>query len=372
MKKLLFLALIIGLVAGFSSCQKDFNFDKGGDFEVFVKTPQMSARLAVADKQTVFIPDSMITALFWTDPLTNVQWILSGPIVDTFTSADQISLLFTYTGTYNLNIKSFGVDWDITIVVGTTPGISQVGARFLGSTFVDSSNLFYYTFRINKPIYVTTADTLFRISERADDISATYLPKFSGIAITTGGDSIDITFSYAPNSGPLSVKFIAGIMKAGKPVWFNADPADPYKCQDAPPALTDILQANLKNGQALTPSGTFSLPSGASTTMGDYKEQFQVNLLSINPSSGILNVWFYSLDASPTFRWTDTLSGTWNQVTTATYIGSGYWHTTLPLNPANDYYIYDWGTGTSTFVQNKFVKESSMYYTPTGAIVIYL
>lgn len=378
MKKTLFFAVIAVLLGALAmlgtSCQKEVNrpdmpeiimsYEKTVDGEVITE------RQAVANGQVVFLPDSTLNAAFWTNPLTSVTWTLSGPQTGEWVS-DQLTIQFMHTGTYTLAITSFGVNWSITIIVGGDPTASQVGTRFVGSTF--DGSLFHYTFRINRPIYVLDTDVLFRITELGDDVDATYLPQLDGVSFV-GTDSIDITFAYPPSGNEsLNVKFIAGRMEGTDPIWFNADPDDPYKCQDAPPAFTDILQANLKNGLALPPGQTFAVPAGVSNSSADYGEDLPVVLMSVNPGTELLHLWFFTLSENPTFRYkTDDTELTFSEITPAS-AGSGYWHVALPLAPANGYYTFDFGTGTGLgFVQDQFVPTSTLYYIPTSTLKLHL
>lgn len=365
---------LIGLTILGTSCQKEVNQPNMPDimmsYQKTVDGQTITERQAVANGQVVFLPDSTITCAFWTEPLSSVNWTLSGPETGDWVS-DQITIQFMYTGTYTLTISSFGVDWSITIIVGSDPEVSQVGTRFLGSTF-DGTN-FHYTFRINRPIYVLDTDVLFRITELGDDTEAEYLPQMDGVSFF-GGDSIDITFAYPPSGNEaLNVKFIAGRMEGTDPVWFNADPDDPYKCQDAPPALTDILQANLKNGLALPPGQTFTVPAGVSTASADYGEDLPIILMAVDPTTDLVNLWFFTLSENPIFRYkTDDLDLNFSEITPAS-AGSGYWHVALPIAPENDYYNFDFGTGTGLgFIQDQFVPNSTLYYSPVNALKLHL
>ena len=378
MKKMLFFAgiavVLVALTMLGTSCQKEVNRPDMPEiimsYERTVDGEVITERQAVANGQVVFLPDSTLNAAFWTNPLTSVTWTLSGPQTGEWVS-DQLTIQFMYTGTYTLAISSFGVDWSITIIVGGDPTASQVGTRFVGSTF--DGTMFHYTFRINRPIYVLDTDVLFRITELGDDVNAEYLPYLDGVSFV-GTDSIDITFAYPPSGNEsLNVKFIAGRMEGTDPVWFNADPDDPYKCQDAPPALDDILQANLKNGLALPPGQTFTVPAGASTSSADYGEDLPVVLMSVNPGTGLLHLWFFTLSENPVFRYkTDDDELDFTEMT-PTSAGSGYWHVALPLAPANGYYTFDFGTGTGLgFIQDQFVPTSTLYYIPTSTLKLYL
>lgn len=378
MKKMLFFAgiavVLVALTMLGTSCQKEVNRPDMPEiimsYERTVDGEVITERQAVANGQVIFLPDSTLNAAFWTNPLTSVTWTLSGPQTGEWVS-DQLTIQFMYTGTYTLAITSFGVNWNITIIVGGDPTASQVGTRFVGSTF--DGSLFHYTFRINRPIYVLDTDVLFRITELGDDVDATYLPQLDGVSFV-GTDSIDITFAYPPSGNEsLNVKFIAGRIEGTDPIWFNADPDDPYKCQDAPPALDDILQANLKNGLALPPGQTFTVPAGVSNSSADYGEDLPVVLMSVNPGTGLLHLWFFTLSENPTFRYkTEDADLSFSEIA-PTSAGSGYWHVSLPLAPANGYYTFDFGTGTGLgFVQDQFVPTSTLYYIPTSTLKLHL
>lgn len=357
-----FLTTLLVVITG---CEKEANTPKKIGF--FMSSDNFVSKKAVANNQTVILPDSNLTVIFWSDPSTNVDWTLSGPMNQTWSSTDQIGIKFLYSGTYTLNIKSLGVDWDITIIV-SDQSISQVGTRFVGSNY--SNGEFYYTFRINKPTYINQTDSLFIIHELAGNAQAPYLPRYTGISFIVP-DSMDLTFSYPPSGNAnISVKFIAGRIENGVPIWFNAKPSDPYKCHDAPPAISDIFQVNLKNGLAVFPDQSFTIPN-ASPNMGDYNNPVPVVLLSVNVATNTFNFWVYSLE-NPVFRYKQQATDNWTEINLSN--GSdGYFYVGLPLNPASGQYIYDFGTGNgASFIQSNLVNLSSMYYAPYSALIIVL
>jgi len=380
MKKLriLVILLVSSLALISISCKKDLIKEppQQNNYRVFMSVGNNGSngnlnKAAVNNGQIIFLPDSQLTVLFWTEPLSLVNWSITGPQGQIWTNMDQISFRFDHTGTYVLNISSFGVNWNVTIIVGGNPADSQVWVRFVESTF--SSNNFHYRFRMNKPSFVMPGDVLFRITELASNTGASYDPIYNSVIIN--GDSIDVIISVPP-SGSLAVgyKFIAGKVQGVVPIWFDANPLNPYKCQDAPPLQNNIFHANFRNGIVIPGNETMPALSGPSPGSADYSANIPVILTHVNPSSGMLNIWMLS-SSSPEiiFRYkTDETNPIWTELL-ATNVGGGYFNVSLPNNPVNGYYLFDYGVGIgANFVRDPMVTLSGTYHPASNALRLHL
>lgn len=330
----------------------------------------------INDGDIIIVYGAGKTIMFDTDPLTAINWTITGPpdttIVENWTNVEAITYKLPILGDYNVNPNlpgPYGFSWNMTVrVLGSPDELNIVDVRFVGSQWVAVDSTFRYTYRINKPLFITT-ETLFRITELSADASAPYLPFYDGVNITPGGDSIDISFSYPANGlTAIKVKFIAGYMNAsGDTIWFNAEPTSLYKCTE--PIDSDIFQATIYNGLEGTETTTFPTPTGVQPGMGDYGEDVSVVLMSL-PVTGGVDLFLLSENAT-TFRYKELETDPWIEVA-LTNMGNGrYSGANLPENPTSGEHIFDYGTGTGAgFVQDPYVVMSSLYYTPYGAMVL--
>lgn len=340
------------------------------------KGPIGPVKSQISDGDVIIVYGIGKTIMFDTDPLTAINWTITGPpdttIVKNWTGMEAITYKLPVYGDYDVNPNlpgPYGFNWHMTVRVLSGPDqLNIVNTRFIGSQWIAIDSVFRYTYRINKPAFITT-ETLFRITELSSDATAPYLPFFDGVSITPGGDSIDISFSYPANGlTAIKVKFIAGYMNAsGDTVWFNAEPTSIYKCTE--PIDSDIFQATIYNGLEGTEMATFPTPVGVQPGMGDYEEAVSVVLMSL-PATGGVDLFLLSENAT-TFRYKENETDPWIEVV-LTNMGNGrYSGANLPENPTSGEHIFDYGTGTGTsFVQDPYVVMSTLYYTSYGAMVL--
>jgi hypothetical protein len=380
MKKILFF-LIAALVVVIVGCQKDDAvMHQNGineDINVFMSRPeQPEQRVAVANHQVFVFLEESINFLIWTDdPPTPVNWYLTGPENDEWENIDQIMVSISTPGTYNLQVISLGVDWNITIILDPEGDQQeQVGARFVGSEMED--DIIYYTFRIKKPVHFSPLETLIRINELASDPDAPYLPHLDGVSYTPDLDSIDIRFGYPPSGHNfIEVKFNSGRIYNDEPVWLNVDPLDPYKCTEDLPGLDDIFHAKLKNGIAAPVTESFFTPEGvASPALGDYDEDIPVITMLVDQGSQLLNIWFFSQNTSSDLiiRHSEEMEEDWVEQPVS-HLGGGHFHITLPSNPDSGVYFIEYGREIGgIFVQDEMVEKSITYNENYGVIVLHM
>ncbi|PKM91369.1 hypothetical protein CVU82_02115 [Candidatus Falkowbacteria bacterium HGW-Falkowbacteria-1] len=382
--------IVFAIFLAIISCQKDdyltpipgpkINFSvQNEDGESSMKSAKSTmapngTKSEIADGTIYNIFGTGKTGLWSTEPLTAINWQITGPNgLDTLISSQEaITFKFMELGTYNIRAflpAPYGFEWNMTVnVLSSEDELNVVNVRFVGSEWVDGIGMFTYTFRVNKPLFITGTETLFRITELSDSINALYLPIFDGIEITPGGDSIDISFSYPPSGlDYFDVKFIGGyINTGGDSIWFNAEPTSPYKCQD--PIDNDIFEATIFNGIIGVAETTFPIPSDIQVGIGDYNNDVPVVLLAL-PVSGGVDLYFLSEEAE-TFRYREIITDPWTEVSLAD-VGGQRFYAHLPENPASGEHIFEYGTGTGiTFVPDPYLIQSSLYYEPWTSLVL--
>jgi hypothetical protein len=334
--------------------------------------PVTPTKSQVSDGDIIVVYGTGKTVLMDTEPLTNIDWTITGPPDTTinlsWTGVPAITYKVPVLGDYNVNPHLDGLfSWNMTIrVLGSPDELNIVNTEFVGSEWIPEDTIFRYTYKMEKPLFITT-ETLFRITELSSDSEAPYLPFLDGVYLNAAEDSIYISFDCSPSLEPYKVKFIAGYFNAaGDTIWFNANPASPYKCTE--PVDADIFQATIYNGLEGVESAEFPLPVGVQPGIGDYNEDVPVVLMSL-PTTGGVDLYLLSQGAT-TFRYKENQVDPWIEVVLTDLGGSRYF-VNLPDNPLSGEHIFQYGTGTGVdFVPDEYMSLSSLYYTPYLSMVL--
>ena len=379
-------SLIAAIILIFSSCNKDEDYSIKPREEVY-QGPKIYCSLngdlksqgelknEILDGTSFNVygeePGKNIT--FLTDPLTDINWQITGPDLDTIImSRSAIMFKLSSYGTYNVrayNDPPYGFEFNATInmVEDGIPIITD--GRPIGSVWDESDGVFYYTFRIEKPAIITSADTLFRITEISGDASLPFNPIFDGVNITPGGDSIDITFPYQPTGiNSQGIKFTAGYMRNGEEIWFTPNSVSVYKCQDG--TLNDIFEIITYNGNVgVIGTTSFDPPADAIEDLGDWSKEIPVIIMGIDHSADQVNLYIMS-ESATAFRYKDEMVDDWIYVPITNLTSSIRGFVTLPKGPPSGEWIFQFGTGLNdaSFIIDPYVELSEMFYGPYNSL----
>lgn len=306
-----------------------------------------------------------VTGFWWTDPLTAVNWNLTGPSeLDTLINQRElISFTFPELGVYSLRAFSpspYGFEWFMTItLLESLDEALIVAPDFIKSEWIATTDMFRYYWRIPRPVIFDGSETLFRTMGLSETLYDPF-PAFYDQVSFFGADSIEWYFDYSPNGlTPLGVKTNVGYLNASnEEIWLTIDTASIWRCQD--PVENNIIEAILYNGRVGVVGTTFEVSTDVQAGAGDHGSAVPVILIG-TPVSGELPI--YALADPETNLWRHRLSSEtdWTELS-ITQEDNGRINFNLPNNPSFDQRIVQYGYFDGvTFTPDPMMMLSSMY-----------
>jgi len=305
-----------------------------------------------------------VTGVWGTEPLTAINWQITNPAIGldtTIIGKEMISFTFQQLGTYTIrafNPPPYGFEWFMTVsVVSSLDEALIVQPEPVRSEYIDSSNVFRYYWRVNRPVIFDGTETLFRLFGFSGIVYNPF-PAFYNQVYFYGTDSIEWYFDIAPNGmipgrGKTNIGYLDGVSE----IWTEIDTSSVWRCQD--PTDNNVAEFIYDNGRVYQVGTVFTPLTGIQTGAGDYGRPIPVVLMG---TLVFVEIPLYILASPQTNMWrhkliTDT---TWTELPITQT--DGRIHPVLPAHTTFNQRIVQYGYMDGiNFVPDPYMSLSGMY-----------